>query len=113
MLLDLTADKLDNQAEFALAQQSLDCTDDPYLTVDGQPLANFERLLSAQMAGRDHLVAAPKLIAIVDPSHRRTARDAHRRASGTESARPGPAGRLSEAGLTPRQLTGSKRSNDP
>jgi hypothetical protein len=63
------------------------------------------------VAGRDHLVAAPKLIAIVDSSHRRQARYAHSRSSGTDSARSGPAGRLSEAGLTPRQLTGSKRSN--
>ncbi len=111
LLLDLTADELDNQAELALTQQSLDSTDDPYLAVDGQPLTNFERLLSAQMPGRDHLVAAPKLIAIVDPSHRRTARYAPSTASGTEPARSSPAGRLSEVGLTPaanRQQTSTR-----
>jgi hypothetical protein len=64
------------------------------------------------VAGRDHLVAAPKLIAIVDPSHRRTARYAHSTASGTESARSSPARRLSEVG-PPRQPTGSKRHRRP
>ena len=98
--LDLTADELNNQAELALTQQNLDRTDDSYLAVDGQPLTNFERLLSTQMAGRDHLIAAPKLIAIGDPSHRRTERYAHRTTSGTESARSSPARRLSGAGLT-------------
>jgi hypothetical protein len=64
------------------------------------------------MAGRDHLVAAPKLIAIVDPSHRRPARYAHSTASGTESALSSPARRLSEVG-PPRQPTGSKTSSTP
>ena len=46
LVLDLIADELDNQAELALAQQCLDCTDDPYRAVNGQPLTNSERLLS-------------------------------------------------------------------
>ena len=48
-----------------------------------QRAASYQRLLAAQVAGRDHLVAAPKLIPIVDPSHRRPPRYAHSTASGT------------------------------
>ena len=113
LVLDLIADELDNQAELALAQQSLDCTDDPYLAVNGQPLTNSERLLSAQMAGRDHLVAAPKLIAIVDPSHRRTARYAHSTAGGPGVGPVEACHAPSATQDSSRQLTGSKRHQRP
>jgi hypothetical protein len=37
---------------------------------DLDSIAHFERLLAAEVAGRDHLVAAAELVAIVDSSHR-------------------------------------------
>ena len=58
------------ETQFLLAQQRLDCAGDSRLTTDFQPITDLERLLSVEMTGRRHLVAAAKLIAIVDPSHR-------------------------------------------
>ncbi len=48
------------------------------LAPDLDSIPDLERLLAAEVAGRDHLVAAAKLIAIVDPSHRGPGRYAGR-----------------------------------
>ncbi len=68
--LDTIANELHNEAQLSLTQQRLDRADGSQLAADLQPVADRERLLSAQMTGRDHLVAAPQLIAIVHPGHR-------------------------------------------
>jgi hypothetical protein len=51
-------------------EQRLDRAHDSGLTADLDGIANRERLLVVQMASRHHLVPTPKLIAVVDPSHR-------------------------------------------
>jgi hypothetical protein len=43
-----------------------------------ESIADFERLLIVEVAGRDHLVAVAKLAAIVDPGHRGSGRYAAR-----------------------------------
>ena len=67
--LDAISNELNDKAHLSLAQQRLDRAHDSELAADLQPIANLERLVTAQMTGRDHLVAAPELIAIVDPGH--------------------------------------------
>jgi len=67
--LDAISNELNDKAHLSLAQQRLDRAHDSELAADLQPLANLERLVTAQMTGRDHLVVALELIAIVDPSH--------------------------------------------
>jgi hypothetical protein len=52
-----------------LAQERPDRPDDPGMSADLQPVADLERLLDTQVAGGDHLVATPQLIAIPDLSH--------------------------------------------
>jgi hypothetical protein len=37
-------------------------------------LSDFERLLAAEVAGRDHLLAATQFVAILDAGHRATIR---------------------------------------
>lgn len=51
-------------------QKWFDRTHDPLSASDLDPIAHLEGKLTAQVAGGNHLVGAPKLIAIVDPSHR-------------------------------------------
>ena len=58
--------ELNDETEFVLAQEGFDCADDPGLAVDFQPVAHLERLVTHEVPGRDDLVAAAKLIAIVD-----------------------------------------------
>jgi len=43
---------------------------DRVLAADLDSISDFERLLAAEVAGRDHLLAAAEPIAIADPSHR-------------------------------------------
>jgi hypothetical protein len=87
--------QLHNQAQLALAQQRLDRTYDPGLAADLGPIADLKRLRWAQVASRDHLVPAPKLIAIVNPSHRRSGRYAH---AATARSTDGCAAEFREAG---------------
>lgn len=62
--------ELQDEAQFALAQEGFDCADNPGLAVDYQPVAHLERLVAHEMPGRDNLVTAAKLISIVDAGHR-------------------------------------------
>jgi hypothetical protein len=48
------------------------------LTANLGAIANLERLLVVQATRREYPLAAPKFIAIVDPTHRRSARYAPR-----------------------------------
>ena len=68
------AHELNDQAQLAFAQWRLDRAHDPGLAAEVDPLVDLEWLLAAQVAGRDHLLAPPELIAIVDLSHRRCGR---------------------------------------
>ncbi len=67
--LDAISNELNDKAHLSLAQQRLGRAHDSELAANLQPIANLERLVTAQMTGRDDLVAAPELIAIVDPGH--------------------------------------------
>ena len=49
---------------FVLAEDRLDGTHDPLQLTDRDPVADLERFLPAQVAGRDDLVAATELIAV-------------------------------------------------
>ena len=69
-----------------LAQERFDCADDPGLAADFKPVADLELLLTHEMPGRDDLVAAAKLIAIVNPSHRQPRRYVHHSTAGLSSA---------------------------
>jgi hypothetical protein len=66
--------QLHNEAHLSFPEQRLDYADDPGLAADLDSIADLERLLAAEVAGRDHLVAAANLIAVVDPSHRGSGR---------------------------------------
>ena len=68
------AHELHNKTQLVFAQQRLDHAHNPLLAAGFQPLADLERFLAAQMTGRGHLLAAPQLIAIVDPGHRPSGR---------------------------------------
>jgi hypothetical protein len=70
--------QLHYEAYFAFPEQRLNRAHDPELAADLDAIANPERPLIVQMASRHHLVTAPQLIAVVDPSHRRSARYARR-----------------------------------
>jgi hypothetical protein len=67
--LDAISNELKDTAHLSLAQQRLGRAHDSDLAANLQPIPNLERLVTAQMTGRDDLVAAPELIAIVDPGH--------------------------------------------
>jgi hypothetical protein len=58
----------------AFPQQRLDGAHDAEMSADLDAIADLERLLVVEMAGRHHLVATPKLIAVIDPSHSRPGR---------------------------------------
>jgi hypothetical protein len=58
------------KAQLGVAWQRLDRAYDRVLAADLDSIAHFERLLAAEVAGRDHLVAAAELAAIVDSSQR-------------------------------------------
>jgi hypothetical protein len=67
--LNAISNELNDKAHLALAQQRLGRAHDSELAANLKPIPNLKRLVTAQMTGRDHLVAAPELIAIVDPGH--------------------------------------------
>jgi hypothetical protein len=54
----------------AFPQQRLDGAHDAEMSADLDAIADLERLLVVEMAGRHHLVATPKLIALIDPPGR-------------------------------------------
>ena len=54
--LGLAAGELHNQAQLALSEEWLDATHDPRPAADRYMLTNLERLLTAEMAGRDYLL---------------------------------------------------------
>jgi hypothetical protein len=56
--LSAISNELNDKAHLSLAQQRLDRAHDSELAADLQPIADLERLVTAQMTGRDHLVAA-------------------------------------------------------
>ena len=66
--------QLNDESYLMLTEQRLDRSHDPGLTADLDLIADLEWLLRIQMAGRHDLLAAPKLIAKVDPSHSRSGR---------------------------------------
>jgi hypothetical protein len=55
--------------QLGFTEQRLDRAHDRVLAADLDSIADLERLLAAEVAGRDDLVAVAELIAIVDPSH--------------------------------------------
>jgi hypothetical protein len=63
-------EKPQDEVQLGFAEQRLDRAHDRLLAADLDSIPDFERLLAAEMAGRDHLAAAAELIAILDPSHR-------------------------------------------
>jgi hypothetical protein len=63
-------EKPQDEVQLGFAEQRLDRAHDRLLAAYLDSIPDFERLLAAEMAGRDHLAAAAELIAIVDPSHR-------------------------------------------
>ncbi len=60
--------------QLTLTQQRLDAAHDPRPATDHDPITDLERLLAAQVTGRDHLLAAAQLIPVVDRGHRATIR---------------------------------------
>jgi hypothetical protein len=66
--------ELHDQAELTLAQQWLDASYDPGPAADYQVLSDFERLLTAHVTRRDHLLPATQLVAILDAGHGATIR---------------------------------------
>jgi hypothetical protein len=67
--LDAISNELNDKAHLSLAKHRLGRAHDPELAANLKPIANLERLVTAQRTGRDHLVPAPELIAIVDLGH--------------------------------------------
>ena len=96
------AHQLHHRAQLVFAEYRLGRAHDSGLAAEVDPLADLERLLAAQVAGRDHLAAAPEFIAIADPSHGRCGRYAAgaRQIEGrspseawlSRALRPGPTG---------------------
>jgi hypothetical protein len=76
--LAVVGQQLHDEPYLEFPEQRLDRSHDSGLTADLDAIADLERLLVIQMARRHHLVATPKLIAIVDPSHRQSGRYAPR-----------------------------------
>jgi hypothetical protein len=95
--LDAISNELNDKAHLSLAQQRLGRAHDSELAANLQPIANLERLVTAQMTGRDHLVAAPEFIAIVDPGHGQLRRCAP---TGTLRGEPATMSFASPAGLS-------------
>jgi hypothetical protein len=62
--------QLHDEPYLEFPEQRLDRAHDSGLTADLDAIANLERLLVVQMARPHHLVAALKLIAVVDPTYR-------------------------------------------
>src|SRR5207253_1522167 len=62
--------QLHDQTQLPFAKQRLDRAHDPVVAADRDPLADLERLLATEVPGRDHLLAAPELVAIVRQSTR-------------------------------------------
>jgi hypothetical protein len=59
--------QLHDKMYLAFPQQRLDGAHDAEMSADLDAIADLERLLVVEMAGRHHLVATPKLIALIDP----------------------------------------------
>ena len=78
MLLAPIAQKLQDETQLGFPQQRLDRADDRWLAADLESISDFQRLLAAEVSGREHLLAAAELVAIVDPSHRGRGRYAGR-----------------------------------
>ena len=70
--------RLQDETQLGFPQQRLDRADDRWLAADLESISDFQRLLAAEVSGREHLLAAAELVAIVDPSHRGCGRYAGR-----------------------------------
>ena len=66
---EVVAPELHDKAKFAFAKHRFDRAHDPELAADPDPFADLEPLLTAQMAGCDHLIAATQLIPVVRHRH--------------------------------------------
>jgi hypothetical protein len=64
-VVDLVAGELYDQTEFVLTEKWLYAPHDPGAPADHDPLADLERVFTAHVAGRNDLVAAAQLVAIV------------------------------------------------
>jgi hypothetical protein len=69
-LLAVVSHQLHDQMYLAVSEERLDAAHDAGLAANLDLVAHLERRLAAQVAGRDHVVAAPQFVAIIDPSHR-------------------------------------------
>jgi hypothetical protein len=67
--LGQVAHELHDYPQLPLAQERLDRPDDSCMAADLQRVADLERSLATEVAGRDHLITTPHLIAIPDLTH--------------------------------------------
>ena len=104
--------QLHDETYFAFPEQRLNRAHDPGLTADLDVIANLERTLIVQMASRHHLVAAPQLIAVVDPNHRRSARYARHHPEGRSLLERGSL-RLSTSSQYRRPVTPDVAGSSP
>jgi hypothetical protein len=67
--LEPVAHELHDYPQLLLAQERLDRADDSCMAADLERVAHLERSLATEVAGRDHLITAPHLIALTDLTH--------------------------------------------
>jgi hypothetical protein len=67
--LAVFAYELDDEALFSLTQEWFDRAHDPLPDSDRQPITDLDRFGAGQMPGRHDLIAATKLIPILDAAH--------------------------------------------
>ena len=65
------AAQLHDQAQLTPTERRLDRTNGSDVATDLHPLTDVDRLLAAEVAGRDDLVSATEFVAILDRRHRR------------------------------------------
>jgi hypothetical protein len=63
------AEELDDESLLALAQLWLNRANDAFAAVDRDSISDSERRVAVEVACRDHLVAAPELVAVTERSH--------------------------------------------
>src|SRR6266851_4790336 len=79
------ASDLHHDSQLQFTEQRLDRENDSGLAADHNAPANLERLLTAEMPGRNDLLAAAKLVAIAEDRHLKTSKT-----SNSQPCRSGP-----------------------
>lgn len=62
---ELVTRELHHKTKLGLPKERLDVANNPGMAADRDPLTDLKRLLAAEVAGRNHLIAAPKLVPVV------------------------------------------------